>query len=60
MSLPDQDYWRKLLVKLQYFEQELKAEDGRIQDDPSLDILKEIIKEQFRDEDTVPPARTAG
>lgn len=60
MSKPDQEYWKSLLMKLQYFEEEIRIEDKKLATNPSLDILKEIIREQMKDEDSMPATRSVG
>lgn len=60
MKKPEQEYWKSLLVKLQYFEQEIKSEDRVLCENSSVDILREIIKEQMKDEDTLSSTRTTG
>ncbi len=60
MKKPEQEYWKSLLIKLQYFEQEIKTEDRVLCENSSVDILREIIKEQMKDEDSLSSTRTTG
>jgi hypothetical protein len=60
MRKPDQEYWKSLLMKLQYFEEEIKVEDKALSESSGVDILREIIREQMKDEDTLSSTRTAG